>query len=213
MPGINQSARYCREPLVSYYQLDEVVVASVEIVVRVIVSVGSVAVVDVEKLSGRASDADVDSSSTTGVEVELTNGGALVMYLALACTAYSPTSRSPLTVSYRDPPVVHPHETFVGRDWRVRFIEISIDLGIAWICSDCRAISEIIDVLRPDDMDFGQSLRGASVGVTESDAVVASASVDGAAAVSGAVHAASSTGAVSVEDVATASDEVASTCA
>jgi hypothetical protein len=59
--------------------LDEVVVESVEVVVGAIVSMGSSVVVDVEELSGEVTDGDVDSPSTAGVEVELTNGGALVM--------------------------------------------------------------------------------------------------------------------------------------
>jgi hypothetical protein len=40
-----------------------------------------------------------DAGSSAGVEVEETNGGAFSMYELSACTAYSPTSRSPLGVS------------------------------------------------------------------------------------------------------------------
>jgi hypothetical protein len=58
--------------------LDKVVVESVAVVVRAIIFVES-AVVDVEELSGAVTDADAELSSTAGVEVELTNGGALVM--------------------------------------------------------------------------------------------------------------------------------------
>ena len=55
-------------------------------VVGVIVSVGS-AVVDVEEVSEGVSEVNVDSPSTAGVDVELTNGGELVMYEPSACTA------------------------------------------------------------------------------------------------------------------------------
>ena len=41
----------------------------------------------------------VDVTICAGVEVEETNGGAFSMYELSACTAYSPTSRSPLGVS------------------------------------------------------------------------------------------------------------------
>jgi hypothetical protein len=40
-----------------------------------------------------------DAGSSAGVEVEETNGGAFSIYELSACTAYSPTSRSPLGVS------------------------------------------------------------------------------------------------------------------
>jgi hypothetical protein len=60
--------------------------------------VGSAVVVEVEELSGGVTDADVDSPSTAGVEVELMNG-ALVTYDPLDSIAYWPSSRSPLVVS------------------------------------------------------------------------------------------------------------------
>jgi hypothetical protein len=41
----------------------------------------------------------VDVAICAGVEVEETNGEAFSMYELSACTAYSPTSRSPLGVS------------------------------------------------------------------------------------------------------------------
>jgi hypothetical protein len=51
-----------------------------EVVVGPVVSVVGSAVVDVEELSIEVGDADVEAPSTAGVEVELTNGGALEMY-------------------------------------------------------------------------------------------------------------------------------------
>ena len=48
---------------------------------------GSAVVVEVEELSGGVTDADVDSPSTAGVEVELMNG-ALVIYDPLDSIAY-----------------------------------------------------------------------------------------------------------------------------
>ena len=87
MRGINQSACERIREWVSCYWLDEVV-ESVEVVVGAIVSVGLAVVVDVKELSGGVTDADVDSPSTAGVEVELTKGGALVMYEPFACNAY-----------------------------------------------------------------------------------------------------------------------------
>jgi hypothetical protein len=68
--------RLCRSRFCSCYWLDEVVVESVEVVVGATVSVGAGVVVDVEEVSGSA---EVEAPSTAGVEVELTNGGALTI--------------------------------------------------------------------------------------------------------------------------------------
>jgi hypothetical protein len=43
----------------------------------------------------------IDGVICAGVEVEETNGGALSMYEPDGWTAYSPSSRSPLGVSYK----------------------------------------------------------------------------------------------------------------
>ena len=88
------------ETWTSCYRLDEVVVESVELAVGAIVSVGASGVVaEVDVLSEGVSDVDVDSPSTAWVEVELTNGNGWVIYDPLDCTAYCPSSRSPLSVS------------------------------------------------------------------------------------------------------------------
>jgi hypothetical protein len=61
------------------YWSDNVVVESVDVVVGAVVSGRSVVVIDVEELSGGVAEPDVASSSTAGVEVELTKGGAFTM--------------------------------------------------------------------------------------------------------------------------------------
>jgi hypothetical protein len=59
--------------------LDEVVAVSAEVATGSVVSMGSAVVVEVEEVSGEVSEADVEAPSTVGVEVELSNGGALTM--------------------------------------------------------------------------------------------------------------------------------------
>ena len=83
--------------------------------------------VEVVEVSEAAGAVEVEASGTAGdmletvvvpvselsivgvVDVELTKGGAFTMYVLPGCAAYSPTSRSPLGVSYRCPPVVWTH--------------------------------------------------------------------------------------------------------
>jgi hypothetical protein len=104
----------------------ELVEVPLDMMDNVVVREGVVASVDVEEITGEFGV--VEEAEATGtvkdaglgiatllvaevpnvgaVDVELTNGGAFSMYEPFGCVAYSPTSRSPLGVSYKYPPVV-----------------------------------------------------------------------------------------------------------
>jgi hypothetical protein len=72
---------------------------SCELVEVVSGSADGAVVVDPEEVSEGVADADVDSPSTEGVEVDEIKGGAFEMYAPFDSNAYWPTSRSPLGVS------------------------------------------------------------------------------------------------------------------
>ena len=54
---------------------------------------------------------------------------------------------------------VDPCKTLVCRDWRIFFSNVRMDFGVARERIRLRAVGEVIDVFRADDVDQGQVLR------------------------------------------------------
>ena len=67
---------------------------------------------------------------------------------------------------------VDPRKTLVCRDWRIFFSNVRVDFEVARERIRVRAVGEVVDVFRADDMDQGQLLRTDSVAGVELDAVL-----------------------------------------
>ena len=101
---------------------------------------------------------------------------------------------------------VDPCKTLVCRDWRIFFSNVRMDFGVARERIRLRAVGEVIDVFRADDVDQRQVLRSRFVAGVELDEILV-VSLGAVPIVSISVDVVS----VDVENFSVVSEDVAST--